>query len=144
MMDCRAFMESLGRARGGEPLPVELRDHAGSCRSCGLELRSRRLLGLGSHLSVEAPHAGFSGRLRARLQTDHRPADWYDAIGLVARPAFGLAAAVALLTVGIYSTVPSNAGPDDLALLAERDPISRLLLSGSPIELLAPPERAQR
>jgi len=143
-MNCRAFMEALDRARGIESLPLELRDHARSCEMCGLEVRSRRLLALGSQLNAEAPRAGFAGRLRARLQTDRRPADWYEAIGLVARPAFGVAAAVALLTVGLYSAVPSNAGPDDLALLAERDPIGRLLLSGSPIELLAPPERVQR
>ena len=143
-MDCRTFTDALDRVRGAEPLPVELRDHAESCLSCGLELRTRRLLSLGSHLRAEEPRAGFGGRLRVRLQADCRPADWHDAIGLVARPAFGLAAAVALLTVGLYSAVPSSAWPDDLALLAERDPIDRLLLSGSPIELLAPPERAQQ
>ncbi len=143
-MDCRAFVETLSQTRGVEPLPVELHDHARSCERCGLELRSRRLLGLGSHLSMETPRAGFAGRLRTRLVTDRKPVGWYDAIGLVARPAFGLAAAVALLTVGLYSAVPSNAGPDDLALLAERDPIGSLLLSGSPIEVLAPLERVQR
>ena len=142
-MDCRTFMNALEGVRSPELLPVELRDHAESCRSCGLELRTRRLLGLGSHLRAEAPRAGFAGRLSARLQADRRPADWYDAIGLVARPAFGLAAAVTMLTVGLYSASPGT-GPDDLALLAERDPIGSLLLSGNPIELLVLPERAKQ
>ena len=143
-MDCRAFLEALGRGRDAGPLPVELRHHAESCRSCGLELRTRRLLALGSHVSAEAPRAGFAGRLRARLQAEVRPAEWYDAIGRMARPAFGLAAAAALLTVGLYSAVPSGAGPDDLTFLAERDPVGSLLLSGSPIDVLAPAERAPR
>jgi hypothetical protein len=142
MMDCRAFKDALDRARAVGRLPIEASDHAESCRSCRLELRARRLLAVGSRLSAEAPRAGFAGRLHARLAADRKPADWNEAIGLVARPAFGLAAAVALLTVGLYSAVPS--GSSDLALLAERDPIGSLLLSGSPIEVLAPPERAQR
>ena len=74
-MDCRTFLDALDRTRGADPVLVELRDHAESCRSCGVELRTRRLLGLGSHLIAEAPRAGFTGRLRARLQTDRTPAE---------------------------------------------------------------------
>lgn len=140
-MECRRFLDELTRARAADALSVDLQHHAEACPTCALELRARRLLGLGSRLSEQAPRAGFSARLRARLAAERSQADWPEAIGLVVRPAFGLAAAVLLLAVGVYSAVPSPAARDDLALLAERDPNVSALLSGLPIELLAPPER---
>lgn len=140
-MDCRRFQNELSRIGAGAPT-VELRRHAESCRSCELELRARRLLSLGSHVTEGAPRAGFVDRLNARLRADgdRAPASWADAVGLVARPAFALAVTAMLLSVGLYSATPSTASRDDLALLAETDPVVSVLLSDSPAELLALPE----
>ena len=107
-----------------------------------LEVRARRLLTLGSHLGEDAPRSGFLERLNTRLRAegDRSPATWSDAIGHVARPAFGLAATALLLSVVLYSAAPSAAPREDLALLAENDPVVSSLLSNSLAELLAVPE----
>lgn len=140
-MDCRRFRDELNRARAGA-LPDEIRRHAEACERCRVELRAARLLSLGSGPAEGAPRPGFSQRLQVRLEAEgsRLPAGWADAIGLAARPAFGLAAAAALVSIGLYTAIPNAAPRDDLALLVESDPIIGSLFVESPAGLLAPLE----
>lgn len=144
-MDCRSFRDELNRARAGA-LPDEIRRHAESCERCGVELRAARLLSLGSGPAEGAPRPGFSERLQARLKTESArlPAGWADAVGLAARPAFGLAAAAALVSIGLYTAIPNAAPRDDLALLVESDPLVGPLFVESPVGLLSPLETERR
>lgn len=126
VMDCREF-RTLLRALSTLPvlaLPEAASIHRASCAACDREARARTLLQLGSALSADQPRDGFEARLRARIAAEGGApavATWADAVGMMARPALGvamLAMVAALAWSGWQSTRPSA---DDFALLADAD-----------------------
>ena len=138
-MRCSSFRAHLRRA-GPVALPEDARRHAEGCPACDVERRAASLLALGSGPAEGAPRPGFPARLRARLAAEGAPPSpgWADAVGLAARPALGLAAAILLTCAGLYATTSSGPPGDDLALLAEGDPVVRVLVGDSPGGWLTP------
>jgi hypothetical protein len=125
-MTCDAFRSAL---RDGAGESDEMRGHAASCPRCAADLRSHRLLLLGSGDGAPAPRPGFEARLRARIAAAPDRRGWTDALAPIARPALVAAALVAFAMIAIHGWVGSRQA-SDLALLAEEDPSLFALLEG--------------
>lgn len=160
-MDCRAFRARLRGPAADAPdrtgpgagrLDEAARRHAAACPKCAADLRAFTLLALGSPAgAAPGPGPGFEERLRARLASEAaragagaaRPeASWLDAIGWLARPALGMAAALVVASAGLYVWVapgPSPSGSVDLAQMVEGDPVLDRLLAGETVGFLASP-----
>jgi hypothetical protein len=133
-MNCREHNDLLRGGRGGDSDEAS-NSHRRTCAACRRDARAWELLRLGSSPAADGPREGFERRLRARID----PAEplsspvltWSDGIGLVARPALGLAslALAAALVWGGWAFSGSSSA-DDFAVLTGGDPAYDVVLAG--------------